>query len=232
MILLMAIGAISPGRVGARPEAQVAALCDSAAVQASRRHGVPLDVMGAVTRAETGRNRDGTLLPWPWTVNMEGAGRWFGTRQEAQAFATQQFSAGARSFDVGCFQINYKWHSAAFSSLEEMFDPVTNADYAARFLAELFAEFGDWTAAAGAFHSRSPEFAQLYEARFSAIRQGLAESEFGDGLRSGAIFGAPVALDLEGSLASGPFLGSGHARLGSLVPIQGRHRAGRLSFFE
>jgi soluble lytic murein transglycosylase-like protein len=63
---------------------------------------------------------------------------------------------GARSYDVGCFQINYRWHGQHFASLDQMFDPDANAAYAARFLSELYAEFGDWSRAAGAYHSRTP----------------------------------------------------------------------------
>ncbi|MAY86148.1 MAG: tail length tape measure protein [Pseudooceanicola sp.] len=196
-------------------------LCDQAAMKASRRHDVPLDVMAAITRTETGRGSAGELFPWPWTVNMEGAGRWFETRTSAEAFARANHAQGARSFDVGCFQINYKWHAAAFASLEDMFDPAVNADYAARFLAELFAEFGDWKSAAGAFHSRSPEFANIYEARFQQIRQSLNAAEVSGRQRSTG-FGPSAALDLVGGLVAGPFLGSGNARLGSLVPLEGR----------
>ena len=65
-------------------------------------------------------------------------------------------AAGRRSFDVGCFQINYHWHGHNFPSLEAMFDPDTGADYAARFLQSLYAERGNWSAAAGAYHSQTP----------------------------------------------------------------------------
>lgn len=221
--------------VSARPSIDrgISSICDLASIKAARRHNVPLDVMGAITRTETGRSRAGELLPWPWTVNMEGAGHWFETRAAAEAFARQNFSAGARSFDVGCFQINYKWHAAAFTSLEDMFDPMANADYAARFLSELFVEFGDWKSAAGAFHSRTPEFANIYEARFHSIRQSLNTTGV-SAQRPAASFGAPTALDLNGGLASGPFLGSGNARLGSLVPLgaPGSTEPDRLSFFQ
>jgi len=65
-----------------------------------------------------------------------------------------------------CFQINYKWHHQHFSSLEAMFDPIINTDYAARFLTDLFGELGSWSAAAGAYHSRTPKYATRYTKRF------------------------------------------------------------------
>jgi hypothetical protein len=102
---------------------------------------------------------------------MEGKGKWFDTEDAARAYVFQHFKRGARSFDVGCFQINYKWHGAAFQSIDQMFDPIENARYAATFLKELYNESGDWSVAAGAYHSRTPEYAQRYKTRFDRIRQ-------------------------------------------------------------
>lgn len=148
-------------------------LCDRAAARISQETSVPLSVLRAITRTETGRSRDGVLTPWPWTVNREGAGHWFDTRAAAQQFAERAISEGAHSFDVGCFQINYRWHGAAFSSITQMFDPVENARYAADFLQSLFDETGDWTKAAGAYHSRTETYAKRYRARFSRIHADL-----------------------------------------------------------
>jgi len=155
----------------------VAAICRGAAAQVARESGVPLGVLLAISLTETGRTQGGAFDPWPWTVNMEGKGVWFPTRQEAQTYVDRHFARGARSFDVGCFQINYRWHGRAFSSVEEMFDPLANARYAARFLGELHEEFGDWSRAAGAYHSRTPKFANRYRARFDRIRSRLGRPE-------------------------------------------------------
>ena len=89
-------------------------VCDEAAKRAAASSGVPVDVLRAVTRVETGRQKNGRSQPWPWTVNMEGAGAWFDTEDEVRAFVFKHFKRGARSFDIGCFQINYKWHGAHF----------------------------------------------------------------------------------------------------------------------
>lgn len=167
--MLMLLGAALPvPRAMARAE-----LCDAAAQHAARRTGVPLPVMQAITRVETGRARGRGLEPWPWTVNMEGKGYWFETRAEAEAFVARAVKQGARSFDIGCFQINHRWHGAAFRSPAEMFDPHSNAAYAARFLRELHEESGNWSIAAGWFHSRTPARAQTYQARFERVRAAL-----------------------------------------------------------
>ncbi len=100
------------------------ALCDHAAQTVARDSNIPISVMRAITRTETGRSRNGAVEPWPWTVNMEGTGVWFETREEARAYVLRHFDRGARSFDVGCFQINYRWHGHAFTSIDQMFDPM------------------------------------------------------------------------------------------------------------
>ena len=61
----------------------VAALCDTAAHQAAQESGVPVSVMLAITRAETGRSLSGRLSPWPWAINRAGRGAWFPSQEEA-----------------------------------------------------------------------------------------------------------------------------------------------------
>lgn len=152
-----------------------AALCEDAARIAADETGVPLNVLMAIALSETGRTISGRFQPWPWTVNSEGVGKWFESPQEALRFATTEQQSGKKSFDVGCFQLNYRWHGQAFQSVDHMFDPRSNARYAARFLTELYAETGNWQDAAAFYHSRTPEYANKYRARFSRILARLGQ---------------------------------------------------------
>lgn len=196
-------------------------LCEAAASQAAQQEGVPLSVLTAISLNESGRKRDGRLRAWPWTVNMEGAGHWFDSREEALQYVLAEFDHGTRSFDVGCFQINYKWHGEQFASIEEMFDPIANARYAARFLKTLYAEQGSWEGAAGAYHSRTPEFADRYAARFVNFRNDLLDAsgneipEIPDIVL--AAYGTPAEAPRVNTY---PLLqGGSGAALGSLVPV-------------
>jgi hypothetical protein len=54
-----------------------------------------------------------------------------------------------------------------------MFDPEWTATYAAQFLRTLYEERGSWSAAAGAYHSLTPELAQIYRTRFDRLLAGL-----------------------------------------------------------
>lgn len=144
------------------------ALCDQAAQKASRNYGVPLDLMLAITRVETGRNQNGVLAPWPWAANYGGEGAFYPSAAAAEAQVAQAMAEGRSNIDIGCFQINVHWHGAAFRSIAHMFEPEVNADYAARFLQELKGRHGSWEAAAGAYHSNRPEAAEGYLAKVSA----------------------------------------------------------------
>lgn len=206
----------------------VAAICESAAAFVARESAVPLDVLRAISLTETGRKQNGSFRPWPWTVNMEGVGKWFDDLAAARTYVDRHFERGARSFDVGCFQINYKWHGQAFASIDEMFDPISNARYAARFLTELYDEFGDWSKAAGAYHSRTPKYARRYTARFDRIRARLPALSAAE---------APLVARLEPATSPGapnkparpntyPLLVSaGRSTGASLVPLVGRGNA-------
>lgn len=171
--LLIASVLVAIGAARATPKTEIAGICDASARVGAESGAAPLPVLRALTRTETGRRLEGALRPWPWTVNMEGAGFWFDTRAEALAFVKTRHAEGARSFDVGCFQINYRWHGEAFESIEAMFDPIENARYAADFLGRLKAEGGDWRAAVGRYHSRTPKYANKYKARFDRMLSGL-----------------------------------------------------------
>lgn len=201
--LALATLAAGPALAGAE------SLCLDAARVAAERTGVPYAVLLAISQTETGRNRGGSVQPWPWTINDSGDGAWFDSRQEAETYAEGALAAGRTSFDLGCFQLNYRWHNEGFASLDAMLDPEQNALYAARFLAQLHAESGDWSVAAGAYHSRTEVYADRYRERFDAL---LAAA--------GGEAAAPVevAVIRENTF---PLLQpvEGHRAIGSLVPL-------------
>ena len=137
-------------------------LCRAAALRAAERHGVPRELMLAITLTETRRRKFGESGPWPWTLNIAGQGFWFERRDAALNKAREALAAGYRSMDLGCFQINYRWHGEQFASLDDMLEPRISGDYAARLLKDLYDETGDWMRAAGYYHSRTPERSQKY----------------------------------------------------------------------
>ena len=149
-------------------QASPAQKCLDAIKQASQATGVPENVLLAIAKTETGRTRNGEVQPWPWAMNIRGNGVWLDSETALLERALEQISLGETRFDVGCFQINYHWHSKGFESLDAMIAPNSNALYAAKFLKSLYAEFKDWRKAVGAYHSRNEKFARIYQAKFDA----------------------------------------------------------------
>lgn len=178
LAMLLWLPFVPAGQAATDPADQPAAVCEWAAMTAAAEMGVPPDILGALTLTETGRRRDGVVRPWAWSVNAEGAGSWFDDPAEALAFAQDRIDQGRLNLDIGCFQLNYRWHGENFPSVVEMFDPLENARYAARFVRDLYAETGDWRRAAGAFHSRTAVHATKYLARFDDLRATLKERGF------------------------------------------------------
>ena len=184
-----------------------AALCHDAAAEASTATGVPLDVLLAVATVETGRNGQ----PWPWTVNFGGDGQWFDSAAEAAASVNQALRDGATNIDLGCFQLNYRWHAEAFGSVDDMLDPERNATYAAKYLSRHFDKTGDWALAAAAYHSATPEYARTYQGKFEATYARLA---------SGTLSDLPQEAPTDATRSNGfPLLVAGAGGLkGSLFP--------------
>ncbi|MEM9249760.1 MAG: transglycosylase SLT domain-containing protein [Pseudomonadota bacterium] len=161
------------------------------AAVAAAEFGVPEPLMSAITRVETARD---DAPAWPWAMNAEGQGYWFSSAGDAAAHAKRAVARGVEQVDLGCFQLNVKWHGAAFSSLDQMLDPAYNARYAARFLAHLHSEFGNWTEAAAAFHSRTPDLGHAYLRRLKAALQEKPPTFAEDPLRQAGGVRAPRPL--------------------------------------
>ncbi|MEF3048075.1 transglycosylase SLT domain-containing protein [Pseudotabrizicola sp. L79] len=182
--------------------------CDHAAANAASQTGVPEAILLAIARVEAGRQQGGGFAPWPWTVNQGGRGSFFDSRDLAVDHVKQALSAGETNIDIGCFQINWRWHNEAFPSVEAMFDPDRNALYAARFLQRLLAETGSWEGAIGAYHSRKSDAAEGY---LTKVAQHLGAP--GDPPAAAMSPAAPAAPRTN----TYPLLQGGGGALGSLV---------------
>lgn len=159
-------------------------ICLAAILEAEQHYQIPGHLLLALGLQEAGYKDATGLTVWPWSVNAAGEGRRFASREEAMAFVRERQEAGVRSIDVGCLQINLRWHPDAFLSLAEGFDPIVNASYAARFLRGLYDEAGSWELAAGRYHSHSPAPQQVYLASL-ARNQAVARARV-DELRARA----------------------------------------------
>ncbi|MEM9169275.1 MAG: lytic transglycosylase domain-containing protein [Pseudomonadota bacterium] len=174
LFLVALVATLAPTVAGAKN----ADLCLTAAAAAEKRHGLPAGLLSAITLVETGRFVGGARRAWPWSVNIAGVGRHFDTRKAAQKHVARAQARGATSIDVGCFQINLRWHARAFKSATDYFAPSVGADYAARFLRALKEREGDWKAAVGAYHSSTPGRGSRYRAKvYAALGEAVAAAK-------------------------------------------------------
>lgn len=143
-------------------------------------HGVPSDVFYAVALAESGRRIPAlaTSRPWPWTLNVEGDGRFYSSRWAAAAALQDELSIGQTWVDVGLMQVNWHHHRTALGEADLALDPYRNLSIAAAILVACHRSQGDWWAAVGCYHApHDPDRAARYRDRVRAIWRELRDSK-------------------------------------------------------
>ena len=152
-----------PMRCHAQVAAGPAALCRAAISSAEAEQRIPDAFLSAIAKVESGRIVDGMVVAWPWTINAEGVGSFYNSKEEAIAAVQALQARGVRSIDVGCMQVNLQQHPEAFQALDQAFDPAINARFAAGLLLTLFGQTGSWPLAAAAYHSQTPTIGAAYQ---------------------------------------------------------------------
>lgn len=133
-------------------------MCRLAVSKAEADFAVMPGLLQTIASVESGRwnAARGERMAWPWTVHANGKGYYYKTKNEAVAAVKAMQAQGLRNIDVGCMQINLRYHGGAFSSLEEAFDPEKNAAYSAQFLKKLYQRNKeDWKKTAMQYHSKN-----------------------------------------------------------------------------
>jgi hypothetical protein len=179
--------------LGASPSgASQPQLCEAAIATTERAAHLPVHMMGAIALVESGRpdTTRGVMRPWPWTINAEGQGAFFDSKQQAIDAVRALQARGVHSIDVGCMQVNLMFHPTAFTSLDVAFDPDANTRYAAAFLTALHGATRDWPAAIAAYHSETPEIGAQYR---HMVLARLGWPDAWSGTRRYADFGRPFS---------------------------------------
>ncbi len=171
-ILVLALFSAAPAMAAGETD-----VCRAAAIKAEKDYKIPDGLLQAITLVETGREGAGSERAWPWTVNVLGKGHYFDTYEEARKFAQTKRALNVSSMDIGCFQLNFKWHGGAFDSVASMFNAADAASYAAEFLTQLYREFGDWKTAAEKYHSREKNRGKVYGRKIAAAQQALNSND-------------------------------------------------------
>ena len=155
--------------------------CEAIAARLGAAAGLPDGLLPAISRIESGRSGKGGTKAWPWTLNTGGQGHYFESSTDALAFLQTFLAKGQRNVDIGCMQINYRWHGERFASLAAMMDPEQNIVYAIEFLKTLRAQSGSWSAAVQRYHSNDPDRGTAYHAKFLVTLNRVQEGRTGNG---------------------------------------------------
>ena len=156
LILTVSVAVLGAGRAQA-------STCAEAARSAEQHNGLPAGLLAAIGAVESGG--------WGWSVNGNDgmAGRRFATAEEARHYTEELLGSGLRTIDLGCFQVDLRYHPDAFQRWQDAFDEDVNAGAAAGILNRLYAQTGDWHRAVALYHSADPARGQSYlEAVMSA----------------------------------------------------------------
>ena len=146
-------------------------LCERAVLHEERAQRIPSHLLHAISIAESGRWNKARKenVAWPWTVTSGGKGRYYPNKIAAIRAVQRLQRQRVRNIDVGCMQVNLKYHPKAFKSLDEAFDPTANARYAGRFLAQLRQEKRSWVQAVKHYHSATRSLHMRYRAKVYKI---------------------------------------------------------------
>ena len=142
-------------------------ICSGAVQAAERAAAIPRHLLTAISQAESGRwnGEKQANIAWPWTVTAHGKGQFFASKEEAMAETEILLTQGVHNIDVGCMQINLKYHADAFETLSKAFDPTANAAYGANYLRAMHKQTKDWRKAAAHYHSTTPAQAERYKTK-------------------------------------------------------------------
>ena len=118
---------------------------------------IPKNLLLSIGKSESGRIlKSNKHVIWPWTVNHAGKSLFFDTKNQMKKYVLKYVKKQDYNLDVGCMQINLKWHKNNFKKISDMFAVEPNVSYAASFLLQLKNKHGSWEKAIKYYHSSDP----------------------------------------------------------------------------
>ena len=136
--------------------------CYKIATKVEKEFKIPNKLLSSISITETGITKNGIYQPWPWSLNVRGESKFFDSRKEMTVFLEQVISKKQSNVDIGCMQLNYKYHRKMFKNLKNMVNPEENIYYAGKFLKELFHKHKSWKKAIARYHSSDPLRMKVY----------------------------------------------------------------------
>ena len=118
---------------------------------------IPKGLLLGIGKAEAIRKINNKYIIWPWTINHAGKSMFFDTKKQMRNYVSKNLKKNDFNIDVGCMQINIKWHKNNFKKIVDMFEVGPNISYAASFLLQLKNKHGSWDKAIKHYHSSNPK---------------------------------------------------------------------------
>lgn len=97
-----------------------------------------LKVIPEIIWAVTGTESNYRGAPWPWSANLQGKSYYFKSEKALKDFINSLSSNEKENLDVGCMQLNYRYHGWKFKDVQEMTDPQRNMVLGTMYLYELY----------------------------------------------------------------------------------------------
>jgi hypothetical protein len=120
---------------------------------------LPYGYLQAIILKESGKtdNKSKKFYAHPWTISLNfpqgNKAFYLKDRTTAEKKLKELLSKGYKNIDIGCGQINYKWHVHNKLDLDKIFDPKYNLSYSAKYLSSLKVHHKTWNEAVGRYHS-------------------------------------------------------------------------------
>ena len=132
-------------------------LCENTIESLEIQTDIPKGLLFGIGKAEAIRKIKNKFVIWPWTINHAGKSMFFDTKKQMRNYVFKNLKRNDFNIDVGCMQINIKWHKNNFKKISDMFEVNPNISYAASFLHQLKNKYGSWDKAIKHYHSSDPK---------------------------------------------------------------------------
>ena len=125
------------------------------------KFNIPNDILYAIALTESGRFYKNEFIPWAWSVNVKGNGKFFSNKSDLDKFINNQ-KENTHNIDIGCMQINYFYHGKDFQNTKTMSHPEKNVEWAAKHIISLFEKNKNWDDTIGKYHSFRKKRMKIY----------------------------------------------------------------------
>ena len=132
-------------------------LCENTIESVELQTDIPKGLLLGIGKAEAIRKINNKYIIWPWTANHAGKSLFFDNKEQMKNYVFKNLKRKDFNIDVGCMQINIKWHKNNFKKISDMFEVNPNISYAASFLKQLKNKHGSWDKAIKHYHSSDPK---------------------------------------------------------------------------